>query len=199
LAITRARTSSVAQGPSTSKSFLANNPVILGGSYESIATANGTGSSGVITFSSIPSTYKHLQLRIIARGTAATTYVQHNITLNGVTGSGSYFAQHEIYGDGATAGANADAASTYMSSGLVPGASQTANIYGAYVWDLLDYTSTNKNKVAREIWGVDLNGGGYIDFRSSLALNTNAITSITITCSSGNYTTPSSFALYGIK
>jgi len=165
--------------------------------FESIASANGTGSSGVITFSSIPATFKHLQLRMIARGTAATTYVQHNITLNGVTTN--YFAQHEIYGDGTTAGANSDAATGYMASGLVPGASQTANIYGAYVWDLLDYTSTNKNKVAREIWGVDLNGGGYIDFRSSLAVNTNAITSITITCSSGNYTTASSFALYGIK
>ena len=31
-------------------------------SFESIATATGTGSSGVITFSSIPSTYKHLQI-----------------------------------------------------------------------------------------------------------------------------------------
>jgi hypothetical protein len=170
------------------------------GAYDSLATVTvPSGGLASVTFAGIPSTYKHLQLRMIARGTAATTWLQHNITLNGVTGSGSYFAQHEIYGDGAIAGGNADAASTYMSSGLVPGASQTANIYGAYVWDLLDYTSTNKNKVAREIWGVDLNGGGYIDFRSSLALNTNAITSITVTCSSGNYTQYSSFALYGVK
>lgn len=173
--------------------------VVEVGDFESIATYNGTGSSGVITFSSIPSTYKHLQLRVIARGTAATTLIQHNVTLNGVTGSGSYYAQHEIYGDGATAGANADAASTYMSCGLVPAASQAANIYGSLVFDLLDYSNTNKNKTARMIWGLDLNGSGYIDFRSSLALNTNAINSLTITASSGNYTTASSFALYGIK
>jgi hypothetical protein len=32
------------------------------GAYESIASATGTGSSATITFSSIPSTYQHLQI-----------------------------------------------------------------------------------------------------------------------------------------
>jgi hypothetical protein len=37
--------------------------ILASGAYESIATATGTGSSGTITFSSIPSTYTHLQIR----------------------------------------------------------------------------------------------------------------------------------------
>ena len=41
-----------------------------GTSFESIATATGTGSSGTITFSSIPSTFKHLQIRGISRNSA---------------------------------------------------------------------------------------------------------------------------------
>ena len=36
-------------------------------SFESIATVSGTGSSGTITFSSIPATYKHLQIRYIGK------------------------------------------------------------------------------------------------------------------------------------
>jgi hypothetical protein len=34
------------------------------GAYDSIATVSGTGSSGTISFTSIPSTYTHLQIRL---------------------------------------------------------------------------------------------------------------------------------------
>jgi len=39
-------------------------------SYESIASVTPSGSSSSVTFSSIPSTYTSLQLRVNARGTA---------------------------------------------------------------------------------------------------------------------------------
>jgi len=47
-------------------SLLAGNAAFNPSSFESIATATGSGQTSV-TFSSIPSTYKHLQIRIIAR------------------------------------------------------------------------------------------------------------------------------------
>jgi len=46
------------------------------GDYESIATAIGTGSSGTITFGSIPSTYKHLQIRSIQRVASGNAYIK---------------------------------------------------------------------------------------------------------------------------
>ena len=63
---------------------------------ELISTATGTGSSGTITFSSIPSTYKHLQIRyaVIAtpsngpvtslrfNGDTATNYTMHYVESN---------------------------------------------------------------------------------------------------------------------
>jgi hypothetical protein len=43
--------------------------VVAGGAYESIATVTATGTESTITFSSIPSTYQHLQIRALSRDT----------------------------------------------------------------------------------------------------------------------------------
>jgi hypothetical protein len=176
-------------------------------SYESIATANGTGSSGVITFSSIPSTYKHLQIRSINRTTTATADGDpFNIRINGDTGAN--YAYHMVQGYvGATTGVTTDAASsaTSMLSGYSAGNQNTASMFAPFVIDLLDYQNTNKFKTIRNLQGFDANGDGSgaryyaIRFFSGLWQSTSAITSITITAPNGNWATGSSFALYGIK
>jgi hypothetical protein len=66
--------------------------------------------------------------------------------------------------------------------------------------DILDYTSTNKNKTVRSLGGFDRNGGGIITLSSSLWFKTpEAITSIRLKPQSSSWTQYSSFALYGIK
>jgi hypothetical protein len=167
-------------------------------SYESIATATGTGSSGIITFTSIPQTYKHLQVRAILRGTAAASANGTDMRYN--SDSGANYTLHRLIGDGASASADAYTGRTGAWLGLEVDASAASNIYAAAVVDILDYTNTNKYKTSRSMGAYDLNGSGQINFASALWLNTAAITSITITAaSSGNWTTGSSFALYGIK
>jgi hypothetical protein len=79
----------------------------VAGDYELIATAFGTGSSGVISFSSIPQEYKHLQLRYTAKNSSTAT--QMNITLNGIT-SGVYI-RHSLFGNGSTVASNASSTS----------------------------------------------------------------------------------------
>jgi hypothetical protein len=167
-------------------------------SYESIATYNGTGSSGVITFSSIPSTYKHLQIRAILRGTSAYTANGTNMNFN--SDSGSNYTLHRLIGDGASASSDGYTARSGAWFGLEVDANASANIYAAAVTDILDYTNTNKYKSVRSMGGYDLNGSGQMNFASALWLNTAAITSISITAAfGGNWTTGSQFALYGIK
>ena len=57
-------------------SFLAGNAAFVPGAYESIAsTTVGSGGVSTITFSSIPDTYKHLQIRYTARVTGSTTAI----------------------------------------------------------------------------------------------------------------------------
>lgn len=67
--------------------------------------------------------------------------------------------------------------------------------------DILDYTSTNKNKTMRTLQGMDSNGGGTISLHSGLYYGTtNAVTSIKLyAASGGNLNQYSHFALYGIK
>jgi hypothetical protein len=74
------------------------------------------------------------------------------------------------------------------------------NVFGAGVTDILDYTNTSKNTTVRALGGADANGSGSIDLTSAAWLNTNAVTSITLTTNNGStFTAGSSFALYGIK
>lgn len=170
-----------------------------GGSFESIATAVGTGSSGTITFSSIPSTYQHLHLRWISRSDRAVVQDTMQITFNS---SATGYAYHLINGDGAGASAQASSATTYigLSPGSCIGSSTAANIIAAGFIDIYDYASSTKAKTLRTFFGNDRNGAGQSNLGSGLWTSTNAITSITILPGgAGNFTTQTQIALYGIK
>jgi hypothetical protein len=171
------------------------------GAYDSIATTIGTGSSSTITFSSIPSTYTHLQLRYTGRSDrSGITTDLFLCRFNSDTGS-NYMEYHRLLGDGSTASAGAgSASSTNIIMGAMPGASALATTVGVGVVDILDYANSNKYKTTRNLMGNDYNGSGNIQLFSGLWMSTSAINTITLTTSTGsNWTTATQFALYGIK
>jgi hypothetical protein len=172
-------------------------PAVL--AYDSIATTTVSSSVSTITFSSIPATYTHLQIRSIARGTVAATQMQTFYRFNG--DSGNNYAIHFLRSDGAnvfsgdgTSIAQASAQTRYSA------ANAASSIFGAGVSDILDYTNTSKYTTIRSLGGVDANGSGQVYFTSGLWMNTSAVTSITIGINDGgDFAQYSSFALYGIK
>ena len=173
-----------------------------GGSFESIATATGTGSSGVITFSGIPSTFKHLQIRGLARSTNTGTGspIAMYLTLNGNSTSSDYIT-HALYGNGSSASANSTSGvgGIYLNDSVARNG-VTSGLQGVSIIDLHDYSSSTKNKTIRALTGYDSNDTyGRIDLQSGLFINTAAVTSITLTSESLNWTTTTTFALYGIK
>lgn len=196
--ITTVKTSSVVQGMPKYRSMLAGNPAYTPPSFESIATATGTGSSATITFSSIPSTFKHLQIRYVGRTDNSASSRNYYIRLN--SDSGANYAYHRLYGDGSVVGAEGYASQTeaYCFSSM-PGALAGTNTMGVAITDLLDYSSSTKNKTLRTLHAFDNNGSGNINLSSGLWMSTSAVTSITIVMANGNWTTASTFALYGIK
>ncbi len=166
-------------------------------SYESIATTTvGSGGQATITFSSIPSNFKHLQLRCLARGSTGTQDAQSNMRLNG--DSASNYSYHRIYGDGSSAGSDGAANQTAAMAGINAGASSLANTFAVGVVDILDYANTDKYKTVRILTGYDQNGQGAVYLWSNSWRSTSAVTTITIT-TSANFSEYSSFALYGIK
>ena len=168
-------------------------------SYESIATKTLASAQATITFSSIPATYKHLQLRWIARSARASVEDSFRITLN--SDSGTNYTSHYLAGDGAAVYAGVQGTSmNYMVFGSQAGASAGASTFSTAVVDLLDYATTTKYKTTRTLTGYDNNGSGSISLLSSLWMNTAAVNSITIvTSTAANFAQYSSFALYGIK
>lgn len=174
---------------------IASSQFVVTSSFESIATATGTGSSGTITFSSIPSTYQHLQVRWIAKDNIGSEFI--SVRLNGDTGAN--YARHGLRGNGATVGATGNASQTsFYGFGISNGTNTTYQNVG--IFDLHDYASSTKYKTARVISGVDGNGTGEIDLISGLYMSTSAITSISFIMTGGaNFDTTTKFALYGIK
>ena len=181
-------------GAITAGLFSAGTPAVTN-SYESIATVTvGSGGSSSISFSSIPSTFKHLQIRGIVAGTGNSAD-WFSVNLNGTTSS----YRHTLFGTGSAAGAQSGAngllglAVTQLAAG--------SSIFGAFVVDVLDYADTNKNKTLRALAGREQNGYGtsYVNLGSSLYNSTTAVSSLTITPETASFAQYSQFALYGIK
>jgi hypothetical protein len=164
--------------------------------YESIATANGTGSSGTITFSSIPSTYKHLQIRLMAKDTGGVS-PEIQVTFNSDTAAN--YSRHRLTGNGTSAASFGQANTSNIPFIGQVGLPTAASTYGVAVIDVLEYANTNIYKTLRVLSGQDSNGGGGLDFTSGSWRNTAAISTVTVSLSGSNYTTASQIALYGIK
>ena len=161
--------------------------------YESIATVTLGSASSSISFSSIPSTYQHLQIRALTANSSFPSTSAY-LYLNSDTTLANYY-QHFLYGDGSSAAAGTGgntALNPLMGSGMSTGPAAT-------IIDLLDYQDTNKYKTIRLLNGYDTNGGGYVWFASNLWKNTAAVNTFTITAPVGSFNQYSSFALYGIK
>lgn len=174
------------------------------GDFESIATVTvGSGGSSSITFSSIPSTYSHLQVRSLQKSTyndGGTDSVYLFLTYNGDSSASSYYS-HWLYGEGANAAAAAYNVHNGIIMHMVPKTTSSLNnMFSVSIIDVLDYANTNKYKTTRSLTGGDLNNTyGIIGLESGLYKSTSAISSLTLTPSGGNFAQYSHFALYGIK
>ena len=167
------------------------------GSFELISSTILTSTTTSVTISDIPQTYKHLQLRVSARGSLANT----GSTALGLKINNSMNQYHGLY----TAGSGVFSESngySYMAPPGLPLNNTTSGNFGAAIFDILDYTSTSKNKVARSLTGcVIALGSSAIALYSGLLVSTSAVTSVTFVegTESAGFVAGSRFSLYGIK
>lgn len=172
----------------------------VAGAFESIASATGTGSSGTITFSSIPSTYVGLQIRVTVRDTTANTGFG-TLTLRLNNDSGTNYTSHNIFciDPGVEPPQSAISQNAFRID-CNPNANTAANVVGAAIYDIHDYASTTRNKTIRAFSGGNLNGSGasVINVTSGLYLSTTAITRIDF-LATASFSTQTTISLYGIK
>ena len=166
-------------------------------SFESIASATGTGSSGTITFSSIPSTYTSLQIRIMCQDNDSAL---GNISLQINGDTATNYTRHYLNADGASVTAVGSITQSNILGSQVYGNNPASSITGVIIWDIHNYASTSQYKTVRTFGGYDSNGAGNIRLTSGLWQSTSAITSLSFFLNSGgNWSNKSVFALYGIK
>jgi hypothetical protein len=172
--------------------------------YYTISSGNPSGSSNTFTISSIPNTYTHLQLRISARSDYAPwgggswfMYVNNDTTSNIYNRSGFGMNDGSSLGGGSSLTNRADLS-------YIPMGGTNSTVYGSYVVDFYNYTSTTKGK------SISVFGAGYkenLNVTTFYYNSTNPISSLVFTTidigdgnqSRGNFMANSVFSLYGWK
>jgi len=180
----------------------------LSSGYYSIASGivDSSGSTSVV-FSTIPQTFKHLQLRISARSDYNYTVDDAYLQVNGDTGSN--YGTHNFYGaspQNSSININQFNNTNSFNWGQAGGIGTNAvGQWGLAVIDILDYTSTSKKKSFRSTSGMSTNTtaigglGGRNGNSTGVWNSTAAINQITIlSASPRTFNQYSIFSLYGI-
>lgn len=194
--ITNFSTSSVRTGVKR-KRFWDQNAVA--NSFFSIATTTLSSAQSTITFSNIPQTYTHLQVRFLTKSSYSTGTSDSLLArFNGDTGNN--YSMHYLRGDGSSASSGASTSYNYLWLGnQANSGSGTTSTFGVGVCDILDYRNTDKFKTIRSLQGYDANGSGVAVFSSSNWRSTSAVTSIEFSWGTGpNFAQYTHVALYGV-
>jgi hypothetical protein len=172
-----------------------------GATYELISTTILGGTAASVTFSNLgdySSTYKHLQIRAVARMSNASNGATGSFRLNGDTGSN--YAWHYLQGTGAAVQTETGTSDTEMENiYAITAANDVANSFGAVIIDILDCYSTTKNTTVRAFSGTTANETR-ARLGSGVWIDTASITSATmLSTSPGSFIANSRFSLYGIR
>ena len=165
--------------------------------FELISSQILTSSASSVTFSSIPSDYKHLQVRALVQTSNGNYNGELNVQFNGV--GGTSYSHHALWGNGGSVISDGTTSTDGIERIYVTG-STTASVFGAVIIDILDYSSTNKNTTVRSLNGY-AGSNGEIHLTSGMFNNTAAVTSITFDSASAaqNLQSGSRFSLYGVR
>ncbi len=158
----------------------------MAATYTPIASVTLGANAPSVTFSSIPQTYTDLILVFQGITTAATT---ENIWCTYNSDSSSLYSWTRVVGDGSSASSARSSGQTYQ---II--ADTDLNQMNS-ITHFMNYsnTTTNKTAISRSN-SSGLRASLYVDLYRS----TSAISSITLTMSSGNFASGSTFNLYGI-
>lgn len=160
----------------------------------------GAGGASSIDFTSIPSTYTDLVLKVSVRnsysgGGAANNLLRFN-------GSSSGYSDRYITGNGAAASsAGNTGGTTYIYIGAIENNSWTSNTFGNLEIYIPNYASSNNKSMSWDSVTENNATTAYAQFGAGLWSNSAAINQITFYPESGtgNYVQYSTAYLYGVK
>jgi len=167
---------------------------VAASAFESIATVTvGSTAQSSITFTSIPSTYTHLQVRaFMVCSTTNNMFMQLG---NGTIDEGANYSWKQLWGTSTTANSNGGNGQAFIYIGYVFDPAYPA----ANIIDIADYANTNKHKTTKSINANNTNNSGFVVNFSGRWGSSSVVDRLRITPNSGTFNQYSHFALYGIK
>lgn len=157
----------------------------------------GAGGVASFTFTSIPSTYKDLILKLSVRSNRATVQDTFKVTFNSIAADYSF---KRVYGEGTNTASDGSTGDTSLTAGYSAGNSATASIFGNVELLISNYAGSNSKAVSIDGVGENNSTSAYAGLFASLLANSAAISSITIEGgTSATLLQYSSAYLYGIK
>lgn len=164
----------------------------MANTFELIASSTvGSGGAASIDFTSIPSTYTDLCIKVSVRNSSTQDQV-----IMKVNGSATSLSSRLLYGNGSSA-ASASLTTGYVGTSV--NSSITASVFNNMEIYIPNYAGSS-NKSASSDSVMENNGTlSYAVLNAWLWSNTAAITSISLSPDSGNFIQYSTAYLYGVK
>jgi hypothetical protein len=158
----------------------------------------GAGGASSIVFSSIPSTYTDLLIKVSARSTYASTTDSLGIYFNTVAADCNY---KNLAGNGTSATSGGGTAQTDIYVGEFSAANSTTNTFGSCDIYIPNYTSSNQKTDSSDSAGENNATFGLVNLLGGLSTKTAAISTITVRSFGGSFNLAqySTAYLYGIK
>jgi hypothetical protein len=166
--------------------------------FVALATTTLGSAANTVTFSSIPSGYKALEIRIAARGTSSRARIA--VRFNGDTTSNYHNVYSQAAGSSVSAGSDYNASFAELS--IIPDSTTNSSLYAGLSISILDYASTTKKKtIITQFAGAQANttlyaGGNLCSWNNSAAISSIEFRGGFI--GSGDFEAGSTFSIYGV-
>ena len=174
----------------------------MANTFELISSVTvGSGGAASIDFTSIPSTYTDLCLKISARDNRTGSNYTDDIRLRLNGDSGSNYSNKVLYGGGGSTGSFGGSGMDLAYGGYAVGTDGTANTFGNSEIYIPNYAGSNYKSLSVDgVAESNSSSGVYAALEAGLWSNTAAITSIALTPINGStFLQYSTAYLYGVK
>ena len=172
----------------------------MANTFVNIASATvGAGGASSIDFTSIPSTYTDLIVKLSTRRSDTS---EGYLSLRFNASSGSNYSNRTIRGTGSAASSSNDSSVTYLDFWVIDGTGYTANTFASTDIYIPNYAGSANKSVSAENVAENNATGAYMQITAGLWAQTAAINQITFYAAgapSGTFAQYSTATLYGIK
>ena len=167
----------------------------MANTYVKIATVSLASAAATMEFTSIPSTYTDLLLKISTRSTYAATISRAKLQINAIT---TGYSNRMAYGDGS--GTSSTTSTDYITYLYSVGSTATASTFSNTEIYIPNYAGSNNKSVSIDSITENNATSAFAVIEAGHLANTAVITGFTISDANGsNLVQYSTATLYGIK